>query len=116
MTSKLYSFRDHPEDRAKLKPYADAWVANARSTEPMTEEDRTITEAAVRAQYRNAGRPEPKMVVFARGPVTGHVAARIASGIWYLRQHPAVQVKAFGHLLSDRELKNAILPTCRVAF
>ena len=106
----------HLEHLPLLQQYADGWVANARSTVPMTEEDRTITEAAVRAQYRNAGRPEPKTVVFARGPVTGHVAARIASGIWYLRQHPEVQVKVFGHLLSDRGLKDAILPTCRIAF
>ena len=39
---KLYELT--PEHRAQLKPWADRWIANAMSTEPMTEADRVICE------------------------------------------------------------------------
>ena len=78
---KLYELT--PEHRAQLKPWADRWIANAMSTEPMTEADRVICRDAVRRLYEAAGKPPPKHVVFVPSPFVLAFAGGFAAAIWH---------------------------------
>ena len=82
---KLYTLTD--EHRAQLKPWAEKWIANAMSTKPMDDTDREAVRVAVAGLYSAADLKQPNNVVFAGGPVTASVAAGIAAGVWYLRDH-----------------------------
>lgn len=110
MTKKLYSFDDHPEHREQLKPWADKWVANALSTVPMSDTDRSIVHDAVLELYASARLEAPRAVVFCASPMSGTIAAGIAAGIWYLREHPEKHRELFGRSLSEAELIAAIRP------
>lgn len=105
MTKKPYQLT--PEHEAKLKPWADKWVANALSTKPIDDGDRTAMLRAVSGLYATANLPQPVNVVFAKGPVTGSIAAGIAAGIWHLRDHPEL----FGKLSWRQELEAIKLTT-----
>ena len=79
------------EHRAQLKPWADKWIANALSTEPMTEEDREAVRDAVEGMYRaaNLAPPPRHRIVFTPSPFVSAVAAGFAAAVWYVRRHHA---------------------------
>ncbi|MCC6716503.1 MAG: hypothetical protein IT555_01335, partial [Acetobacteraceae bacterium] len=72
-----------PDHRAQLKPWADKWIANAMSTQAMTEQDRDICRDAVVRLYRAAGKPPPEHIVFVPSPFVLSFAAGFASAIWH---------------------------------
>jgi hypothetical protein len=107
--AKLYSFNDHPEHKARLSEWAQKWINNALNCAPMTEADREATLVAIHGLYDAASIPRPERIVFTSGPVTGAVAAAIASGVWWLREHAAEHVRlGFGRTVSDTEIMAAI--------
>jgi hypothetical protein len=112
MSKKLYSFDDHPEHRAELKPWADKWIANALSTAAMTDDDRELVTAAVFGLYDAAKLPAPKHVVFSASPISANISAGVAAGVWYLREHPEKHLQLFGRKLSEDELMASIAPAC----
>ena len=58
------------EHRAQLEPWAARWIANAMSTEAMTDEDRRMMAGAVQGMYRAAKLtpPPPERIVFVPSP------------------------------------------------
>jgi hypothetical protein len=98
--------------RAKLKPWADRWIANAMSTATMTAADQDATRVAINGLYDAAKLERPERIVFVPGPVTGVLAACIAAGVWYLRENPGKHVALFGRHVPEVELMSAIAPTC----
>jgi hypothetical protein len=113
--TKKYSFSHHPEHKAKLDAWRDKWIANAMSCKPMTDAERRRYVTAARGLYRAANLPSPKAIVFARGPLSGALAAGIAAGVWYLREHPEKHVELFGGAVSEKEMLAAIPVACRFA-
>lgn len=83
--TKLYSLT--PEHRAQLRPWAERWIANALSTKPMDDGDRTAMIDAVNGMYDAANLPRPKNIVFVPSPLVGRVAAGFAAAIWYDRKN-----------------------------
>ena len=75
------------EHRVQLKPWADRWTANAMSTRPMTESDRTKCREAVKGLYEAAGLPQPKHIVFVSSPFVLRFAGGFAAAIWWLRKN-----------------------------
>ena len=112
MTKKLYELTD--EHRAQLRPHADWWIANNLSTKQMDDEDRAAMRVAMAGMYAAANlEPVPEhRQVFAAGPVTGAIAASIASGVWWLRENPGECVKLFGRVLSEDELMVSCIEAC----
>ena len=52
MTKKKYALTE--QDKEQFKPCADKWIANAMSTDPMTELDRDICRQAAKDLYHGA--------------------------------------------------------------
>jgi hypothetical protein len=98
--------------RAKLKPWAERWIANAMSTAPMNDADRDAMRVAVNGLHAAADLPAPGNIVFTSGPISGAIAAGIAAGVWYLRENPGQQGVLFGRKLSELELMAAIPYAC----
>jgi hypothetical protein len=82
MVKKLYDFKNHPEHKAQLAPWADKWITNAVSTEAMTAEDRLICITAVHGLYAAAKQTPPKHIVFVPSPFVLAFASGFASSIW----------------------------------
>lgn len=112
-TRKIYTLTD--EHRGQLEPWRDRWVANALRTAPQTEEDREAVRSAMRGMYEAANLPFPDRGVFVGSPLTGAIAAPIASGAWWLRDNPAEQVKLFGRAIPEDELMAAVREACAFA-
>ena len=72
------------EHRAQLPAWRDKWIANAMSTEPMTEDDREACRDAVLRMYAAAKLPPPKHIVFVPSPFVLRFAGGFAVGIWHL--------------------------------
>ena len=113
---KRYSFDDHPEHKKELAPWRDKWIANALSTIPMSDDDRAAMRVAVAGLYAAAKLPQPKQIVFVPGPVTAGVAAGIAAGVWYLRDHPETWEGLGLGAYSEDVLMAAIAPAARAVF
>ena len=107
---KLYSFDDHPEHKARLGEWRDRWIAIALRTAPQTDEDRDACRIAMRGMYAAANlTPVPEhRGVFCSGPISGAIAAVIASCVWWLREHPEQHGALFGRALSEADLMAAI--------
>src|SRR3990172_4020620 len=73
------------EHKAQLKPWADKWIKNAMSTEPMTDLDKEIMRRAITEMYAAAKSPPPR-IVFVPSPFVACFATGFASAIWYLRR------------------------------
>jgi len=86
MTTKLYSFKDHPEHEAQLKAYSDKWIENALSTKPMDDDERALCRTAVVEMYEAAKLPAPKHIVFVPSPFVLRFAGGFASAIWHMRK------------------------------
>jgi hypothetical protein len=114
-TSKLYELTD--EHRAQLKPWAERWIKNALRTELMSDGDRDAMRAAMGGLYSAAKLESPPAhrQVFALGPITGAIAASVASGVWWLRENPDKHRAIFGRTLSETEIMSAIPGACRFA-
>lgn len=94
------------------KPYVEATYR----TEPFTAEERERIALAARRLYAAASLDEPVNVVFADGPVTGFLAAGVAAGVWFLREHPEMHRALFEcERLSEVRLRGAIPDACAVA-
>jgi len=116
MLTKKYSFDDHPEHKAQLSAWRDRWIANALNVTPMTDVDREAMRVAINGLYAAAELPAPQNIVFASGPVTGGVAAAIAAGVWWLREHPD-SYRALGLSgLTEDVLRRAIPVACEHVF
>ena len=80
---KKYDFKDHPDHKAQLKGWAKPWIANAMSTQAMTEEDRAACREAVVGLYAAAKLPPPKHIVFVPSPIVLAFAGGFAASIWH---------------------------------
>jgi len=83
-TKKKYKFT--AEHEAMLVPWRDKWIANAMSTEAMTEADREVVRKAVNGMYKAAGIDKPPIVVFSPSPFVTRFAGGFAAAIWHLRK------------------------------
>ena len=73
------------DHRARLKPWADKWIANAISTKPMDEEEREICRKAVIGLYAAANLHPPR-IVFAPSPFVVRFAGGFSAAIWFKRK------------------------------
>lgn len=53
--------------------------------------------------------------IVADGPISGAIAACIAAGVWWLREHPKAHFRLFGRPVTDAELMASIAPACAFA-
>jgi len=83
-TKKKYKLT--AEHEAMLVPWRDKWIANAMSTEAMTEADREVVRKAVNGMYKAAGIDKPPIVVFSPSPFVTRFAGGFAAAIWHLRK------------------------------
>jgi len=90
MTKKKYSFKDHPEHKAKLTEWCDQWIANAISTKPMDDNDKAQMRIAIKGLYESAGlTPPPEhRIVFVPSPFVARFAGGFAAAIWWQRKNP----------------------------
>ena len=105
---RKYSFDDHPEHEARLVEWRDKWIATALRTEPQTDEDRERCRIAMRGMYGAAKLAPPQREVFCAGPISGAIAAVLASCVWWLREHPERHVALFGRQLTEADMMAAI--------
>jgi hypothetical protein len=110
---KLYTLTE--EHRAQLKPWADKWIANAMRTGPYAPEERESITAAMRGLYAAANLEAPTREVFAPSPICAAFAAGIASGVWWLREHPEKHHGLFRRSLSEADIHAAMHAACAVA-
>jgi hypothetical protein len=101
---KKYSFIDRPEHKAQLDDWAQRWIDNALNCEAMTEMDRATATTAMRGLYAAVNLESPQRQVFVSSPTVGGIVWAIASGAWWLRDHPDKQVELFGRVMSEPEL------------
>ncbi|MCT2398494.1 DUF6745 domain-containing protein [Novosphingobium mangrovi (ex Huang et al. 2023)] len=80
--TELYSLTE--EHRARLPEWRDRWIANAMSTEAMTEDDRQACREAVLGLYAAAKLPAPKHIVFVPSPFVAAFAGGFAAARWHL--------------------------------
>ena len=78
------------EHRSQLKPWADKWIANAMSTKPMDDEDRSAMRIAIKGVYEaaNLTPPPENRIVFVPSPFVAKFAGGFAAAIWWLRKNP----------------------------
>jgi hypothetical protein len=72
-----------PEHEARFPEWRDRWIANAMSTEAMTEADREACRAAVLGLYAAAKLPAPKRIVFVPSPFVLAFAGGFSAAIWH---------------------------------
>ena len=84
MSVKKYKLT--PEHQAALGAWRDRWIANAMSTEAMTEADREACREAVNGMYAAANLPLPKRIVFVPSPFVLRFAGGFAASIWSQRR------------------------------
>ena len=96
---KIYSFTDHPQHKAELDDWAKKWIANALNCEPMTEDDRAAMRIAINGMHRAANlAPLPDdRIIFVSSPITGAIAASVAGGVWWIREHRDDARRLFKH-------------------
>jgi hypothetical protein len=77
------------EHRAQLQPWAQKWIANAMSTKPMDESDRSAMREAIRGLYKAAGLTPPPdhRIVFVPSPFVMRFAGGFAAAVWWLRKN-----------------------------
>jgi hypothetical protein len=78
-----------PEHRAQLGPWLDRWIANAMSTRPMGDAERSEVREAIGGLYRAANLevPPDHRIIFVASPFVARFAAGFAAAIWWLRDH-----------------------------
>jgi hypothetical protein len=79
----VMKYKLKPEHEARFAEWRDKWIANAMSTEPMTENDREICRAAVIGMYSAAKLPAPKHIVFVPSPFVLAFAGGFSAAIWH---------------------------------
>ena len=78
----LYTLTE--EHRAQFPAWRDRWIANAMSTEAMTDADRAKCIDAVNCMYRAANLAPPKHIVFVPSPFVMAFAGGFAAARWHL--------------------------------
>ena len=73
-----------PEHEARFPEWRDRWIANAMSTDAMTDEDRAACVEAVHGMYAAAKLPPPKHVVFVPSPFVLAFAGGFAAARWHV--------------------------------
>ncbi len=72
--------------RDQLKPWAQKWIKNSLSTDPMTAEDRAIMRKAIDGQYLAANLKVPRNIVFVSSPFIVRYAGGFAAAIWRMKE------------------------------
>jgi hypothetical protein len=91
--TKLYTLQ--PEHEARFPEWRDRWIANALSTEPMTDEDRRACTEAVYGMYAAAKLPPPKHVVFVPSPFVLAFAGGFSAARWYMEKNKTTHVATY---------------------
>ena len=83
---KKYSLTE--AHRKELDGWAKKWIANAMSTEPMSEKEKETCRLAVRGLYEAAGLTPPPdhRIVFVPSPFVLRFAGGFAASIWHKRK------------------------------
>jgi hypothetical protein len=78
---------------------------------------RTDVRDELASVYRDIERPSPPAArqVFVESPISGGIAAALASGVWWLRAHPEAHHALFGRLVNECELQIALERATRLA-
>ena len=105
-TTKKYELTE--AHRAKLKPWADRWIANALNTTPMDDKDRRAMKRAVNGMFQAAKLDVPGRVIFCASPISMAIAGSVAAGVWWLRDNPKEAAKLLGAAPSEAELAQGI--------
>ena len=108
MSKAKYSLTE--EHRAQLKPWADRLIKIAMRTTPQTPEERSKCIEAIHGLYDAAKLEHPKHVVFCASPIGAAIAATIAAGAWYLREHPE-----FMGAIPEPLLMQSVQAACSIA-
>lgn len=103
---KLYELT--PEHRAQLEPWAKKWIANALRTSEYTPDQIASCKTAMRGLYRAANLEPPPREIFCAGPISAALAASIASGVWWLREHPEKHEGLFDRALTEEDIQAAM--------
>jgi hypothetical protein len=100
---KMKKYKLTPEHEKQLKPWADKWIKNAMSTDPMTEVDREICRKAVIGLYQAADLDPPPLnrIVFVSSPFIMRFAGGFAAAIWYLRKNKFLNTRAATDAATD---------------
>jgi len=80
----MHKYKLLPEHEARFPEWRDRWIANAMSTEAMTDEDRAACVEAVHGMYAAAKLPPPKHVVFVPSPFVLAFASGFAAARWQM--------------------------------
>ena len=75
----------------QLPAWRDKWIANALSTEGMTEQDRETCRGAVERLYQAAHLPPPRHIVFAPSPFVLWFAGGFAAWEWWRSRQATAQ-------------------------
>jgi hypothetical protein len=94
MGKKAAKYTLTDEHRAQLTSWADRWIANAMSCEPMDDTDREAMRVAIRGMYEAANLTPPLNIVFVPSPLVARVAAGFAAAIWWLRDNSSIATDA----------------------
>jgi len=104
-----------PEHEAQFPMWRDKWIANAMATGPYTTEETERCIGALRGLYAAASLEQPKCEVFAPSPITGAIAAGIASGVWWLRENPGEHHSMFEAALNETDIVTGLFAACKLA-
>jgi len=106
-TKRKYELTE--EHRAQLAPWRDRWIANGLNITPMDDGDRDAMRVAINGLYDAAKLARPERIVFCASPISGAIAASVASGVWWLRENPKQHQPLFGRQLTEADLAHALV-------
>ena len=117
----VYKLTD--EHRAQLKPWADKYIAQALRTTPLTLDERSRVERAIRGLYTAADLSAPKAIIWVGSPIAAAFAATVAAGGIYLMRNPnaleqrvcASDIKSAQHRIIGRLLTQNITHAATLA-
>ena len=96
----------------QLPAWRDKWIANALSTEGMTEQDRETCRGAVERLYQAAHLPPPRHIVFAPSPFVLWFAGGFAAWEWWCSRQATRQATA---LATEQATRLATAQATRLA-
>ena len=92
------------EHQAQLKPWADRWIANAMSTQPMSADDKLDCVTHVNNLYKAANLNPPEHVLFVSSPMALVLVGGLVSAIYEMGDKSPMTVLELVKLVNSGEL------------